>query len=133
MKVTAINHINIVLTEQQLPNILDFYEHILGLTPGYRAPSTRNGAWLYAEGNRLALIHLSVIPDDGHLQGETHFHHIALTCVGVDAFIGVLKARHIPYRLEERWAPKITQLFFEDPVGIRIELSFSNEKATPSD
>lgn len=124
MKVLGINHINIVLTEEQLAPQIDFYGQILGLTPGYRAPSTRNGAWLYSAHNDVALIHLSVIGTDTDVSGENHFHHIALTCADVDATLKVLTDNSIPYRLEQRNAPAMTQVFITDPVGIRIELNF---------
>jgi catechol 2,3-dioxygenase-like lactoylglutathione lyase family enzyme len=129
MKVSAINHINIVLTEEQLPKALAFYAQILGLTPGYRAPSNRNGAWLYSEHNAVAMLHLSVIGLDEDVSGENHFHHIAFTCADVDSCLKILVDNNIDHRLEQRWAPKITQIFIVDPVGIRIELNFPDEKA----
>jgi catechol 2,3-dioxygenase-like lactoylglutathione lyase family enzyme len=129
MKVLGINHINIVLTEEQLAEEIAFYERVLGLTPGYRAPSTRNGAWLYSKHNEVALIHLSVISPDQDVSGENHFHHLALTCTDVDAYLKLLADNAIPHRLEQRWAPEMTQIFIVDPVGIRIELNFPGESA----
>lgn len=127
MKVLGINHINIVLTEQQLNETIAFYGQVLGLTPGYRAKSTRNGAWLYSQYNPVALIHLSVIGTDEDVSGENHFHHVAFTCTDVNAMIKKLTELAVPYRLEQRNAPEMTQLFFVDPVGIRIELNFAEE------
>jgi hypothetical protein len=129
MKVLGINHINIVLTEEQLAPEIAFYEHILGLTPGYRAPSNRNGAWLYSAHNDVAVIHLSVIGADDDVSGENHFHHVAFTCAGVDATLKILVDNAITHRLEQRWSPEMTQIFITDPVDIRIELNFPGESA----
>jgi catechol 2,3-dioxygenase-like lactoylglutathione lyase family enzyme len=130
MKVLGINHINIVLTEEQLAQEIAFYEQVLGLTPGYRAPSTRNGAWLYSAFNEVALIHLSVIGTEEDVSGENHFHHVALTCTGVDATLKLLADNAIAYRFEQRNAPAMTQIFIVDPVGIRVELNFPGESVS---
>jgi catechol 2,3-dioxygenase-like lactoylglutathione lyase family enzyme len=127
MKVLGINHINIVLTEEQLAPEIAFYAQILGLTPGYRAPSTRNGAWLYSAYNEVAVIHLSVIGADENVSGENHFHHVAFTCTGVDATLKLLTDNAITHRFEQRNAPAMTQVFLADPVGIRLELNFPGE------
>lgn len=127
MKVLGINHINIVLTEEQLAQEIAFYGQILGLTPGYRALSTRNGAWLYSAYNNVALIHLSVIGADEDVSGENHFHHVAFTCAGIDATLKILTDNAIPHRFEQRNAPEMTQIFITDPVGIRVELNFPEE------
>lgn len=127
MKVLGINHINIVLTEEQLTQEIAFYDQVLGLKPGYRAASTRNGAWLYSAYNPVAVIHLSVIGADQDVSGENHFHHVAFTCADVKASLQGLIDNNIPYRLEQRNAPEMTQLFIVDPVGIRVELNFPGE------
>ncbi|SJM93283.1 VOC family protein [Crenothrix polyspora] len=127
MKVLGINHINIVLTEEQLTQEIAFYAQVLGLTPGYRAPSTRNGAWLYSAFNEVAVIHLSVIGTQEDVSGENHFHHVAFTCSGIDATLKLLTDNAITYRFEQRNAPEMTQVFIVDPVGIRVELNFPEE------
>lgn len=127
MKVLGINHINIVLTEEQLGQEVAFYGQILGLTPGYRARSTRNGAWLYSDYNGVAVIHLSVIGPDEDVSGENHFHHVAFTCEDLDATLKTLAEHAIPHRLEQRNAPEMTQIFLVDPVGVRLELNFAGQ------
>lgn len=126
MKVAGINHINIVVTAEQLPEVTAFYEQVIGLTQGFRTVSKRNGAWLYC-GNQ-AIIHLSEVPESPAPTLNSHFNHVALTCAGLEAGIERLKTHHIAYTMEYRTPPGMTQLFLFDPVGIRIELNFAGEQ-----
>lgn len=126
MKISGINHINIVVTEEQLPEMVAFYEQIIGLGQGIRAPSRRNGAWLYADGQ--AIIHLSVVEEKLYAGSDTHFNHVALGCSGVDTLLEKLASRHISYEIDYRSPPEMTQVFLRDPVGVKVELNFPNEK-----
>jgi len=126
MKVSGINHINIVATPEQLPGVVAFYEQVIGLTQGLRAVSKRNGAWLYC--GTTAIIHLSEVQDVPYTGENTHFNHVALACTGVEQFIQHLKSLHIPFEIDYRPLPEMTQLFLYDPVGIKIELNFAGEK-----
>ncbi len=126
MAVLGINHINIEVSTEQLPTVKAFYEDVLGLKPGFRALSKRDGAWLYA-GNQ-PVIHLSV--NDGQLTSDkTYFNHVAFACSGVLQFKRDLDIQGIKYTLEQRSLAdkEMTQIFFYDPVGIKIELNFAGE------
>lgn len=126
MKVSGINHINIIATARQLPELVAFYEQVIGLKQGFRTVSKRNGAWLYC--GDQAIIHLSEVPEPPAGTANSHFNHVALTCSGLEAAIERLKTHNIPYTMEYRTPPGMTQLFFVDPVGIRIELNFAGEQ-----
>jgi catechol-2,3-dioxygenase len=126
MEISGINHINIVVTSEQLPDVVAFYEHVLGLKQGPRAISKRNGAWLYC--HDTAIIHLSVVEERPRVEGNAHFNHVALACSNVEKSLQILISQNITYTADYRSSPEMSQLFFYDPVGIRIELNFPGEK-----
>lgn len=126
MKVSGINHINIVVTPEQLPEVTAFYEQVIGLTQGLRAVSRRNGAWLYC--NDTAIIHLSVVEESPYTGSDSHFNHVALACTGVDSCLQTLERHNIAYDIDYKSEPEMTQVFIFDPVGIRVELNFAGEK-----
>lgn len=126
MKVTGINHINIAVTSAQLPDVVAFYKHVIGLTQGLRATSTHKGVWLYCDST--AIIHLSVVEEFLYAGSNTHFNHVALACSGVDECLKILEHYNIHYKVEFKAAPEMTQVFVFDPVGIRLELNFADEK-----
>jgi catechol 2,3-dioxygenase-like lactoylglutathione lyase family enzyme len=126
MAITGINHINIELSAEQLPREIEFYQDVLGLKSGFRAKSKRDGAWLYA-GNQ-PVIHLSVSEMPLTTQ-NTNFNHVALACHGLASVVRDLNINGIEYSLEQRSLAdkEMTQIFFFDPVGIKIELNFAGE------
>jgi catechol 2,3-dioxygenase-like lactoylglutathione lyase family enzyme len=127
MPVTGINHINIEVTTEQLPAVKAFYEDLLGLKSGFRAKSKRDGAWLYA-GN-APLIHLSVTEDFMNEADKIHFNHVAFACTDLAQIKRDLDIQQVKYTLEQRSLAdkEVTQIFFYDPVGIKIELNFAGE------
>lgn len=127
MAVIGINHINIEVTAEQLPKVKAFYETILGLKSGFRSKSKRDGAWLYAEDQPV--VHLSVTEDLMNESDKIHFNHVAFACSGVGQFKRDLDLSNIQYSLEQRSLAdkEMTQIFFYDPVGIKIELNFAGE------
>ncbi len=126
MKVSGINHINIVVTLRQLPEMTAFYEQVIGLKQGLRAASRRAGAWLYC--GDTAIIHLSVVEETPYSGADTYFNHVAITCTGVDSCLQILDRHAIPYESDYKSEPEMTQIFIVDPVGIRVELNFAGEK-----
>ncbi len=126
MNISGINHINIVTTASQLPEVVSFYERILGLKQGLRAPSKRGGAWLY--NGETAIVHVSVVEQPPYAGKDTLINHVALACSNVAAFLAVLNDNHIPYTVDYRTPPEMSQIFFYDPIGVKIELNFPGEK-----
>lgn len=125
MKVSGINHINIEVTQGQLAEVQGFYQKILGLKEGFRALSTRNGAWLYCE--EIPVVHLSV-SEEPLTSNRTHFNHVAFACSGVASCIELLKDNHIDYTFRFAEEPLMSQVFIFDPVGIKVELNFAGER-----
>lgn len=127
MAVAGINHINIEVTAEQLPKVKAFYEDVLGLTPGFRAVSKRDGAWLYAQ--NTPVIHLSVTEDWMNESDKIHFNHVAFACTGLAEFMSDFSKKNIKHSIEQRSLAdrEMTQIFLYDPVGIKIELNFAGE------
>ena len=127
MAVLGINHINIEVTAAQLPIVKAFYHEVLGLTPGFRTLSKRDGAWLYAQ--ETPVIHLSVTEDQMNKPEKAHFNHVAFECSGLAGFKAGLDGQAVDYKLEVRALADrpMTQIFLHDPVGIKIELNFAGE------
>jgi catechol 2,3-dioxygenase-like lactoylglutathione lyase family enzyme len=115
-----------------------FYEKVLGFTPGYRPPFD-SGVWLYMGGDEqdFGTVHIIGIdpanPEglkkylgdkDIPLKGTGTVDHIAFLVTGLVEFWGVLKAEGIAWR--DRTVPSLGlhQVFIEDPSGVTIELNF---------
>lgn len=127
MSIAGINHVNIEVTAEQLPKVKAFYEDVLGLTPGFRAVSKRDGAWLYAQ--NTPVIHLSVTEDWMNESDKIHFNHVAFACTGLAEFMNDFSKKNIKHSIEQRSLAdrEMTQIFLYDPVGIKIELNFAGE------
>ena len=63
-----------------------------------------------------------------HRGKKDSFDHIALRCVGVNEFVKQLKKHSIQYRVAYIPEIDLTQLFFDDPVHVTVELNFQGEK-----
>ena len=127
MPIAGINPINIKLSAEELPKMKAFYQDVLGMTLGFRAKSKRDGAGLYA-GDTPA-VHFSVTEDWLNKQDKGHFNHVAFACNGLAEFKSELDRKGLQYMLEVRDLENkpMTQIFFHDPVGIKIELNFAGE------
>ena len=102
-----------------------FYCDVVGLTQGQRPPFDSFGYWLYA--NDQCVLHLSEAQPDEvrHTHVATTFDHVAFTCNARPEMEVRLKRHNIPFRTGQVPAMGITQLFFKDPAGNGIELSFA--------
>lgn len=131
MTVTAMNHFT-VLTDD-LPTTLAFYEEHLNLKAGARPPFRFPGAWLYADGGRGKDPILHIVAGIGKerlVKGV--IDHMAFSGKGLDAAVGKLKARDIPYELRRLPDYGTWQLFFVDPNGARVEIDFDPAEPAPA-
>lgn len=126
MEIKYLDHFNIRAPKEKLREVKDFYIDVLGCNVGFRPKLSGPGQWLYAGSN--AIVHLSEDENQTSRKGKDYLDHIALRCVGVNEFVKKLKKYSIQYR--HAYIPEIdlTQLFFDDPVRITIELNFKGEK-----
>ena len=126
MKIMHLDHFNIRAPKAQLAKVKKFYIEVLEFTEGYRPKINGAGQWLYAGGN--AILHLS---EDEHQKARLEkdfLDHIAMRCVGVNEFVKRLNEFSIRFRVAQIPDIDLTQLFFNDPAGVTIELNFKGEK-----
>ncbi len=116
--ISELNHINIDTPD--LDATVEFYEQVLGLVPRAK-PSGNSGMWMYL--GDAAVVHINVVPESlGTVTGN--FNHVAFSAANLDRFVATLTRRGTPHRVVERPDMGLTQLLFNDPNGIAIELSF---------
>lgn len=125
MSVLGFNHYNLRAPRELMDKLKAFYCEVIGLTQGQRPPLNSFGYWLYA--GDQCLLHLSQAhPDEVRLTHmATTFDHVAFSCTGRAQMQDRLKRHDILFRISEVPMLGITQLFFEDPAGNGIELSFT--------
>lgn len=126
MEIKYLDHFNIRAPKGKLQQVKDFYIDVLGFKEGFRPQLRGPGVWLYAGAN--AIVHLSEDEDREPRKGKDYLDHIALRCVGVNEFAQELKKHSIQYRPAYIPEMDLTQLFFDDPARITIELNFKGEK-----
>lgn len=120
-----IDHINISAPLPLLEEVRDFYLAVLGLEEGFRPDFGDTGFWLYSGDE--ALIHLSEGSGKFGVENRGHLDHVAFRTTGLAAMVQRLETMNIEYR--SSYIPDIdmSQLFFFDPAGIRVEVNFLNE------
>ena len=126
MEIKYLDHFNIRAPKEKLREVKDFYINVLGFKVGFRPELSGPGQWLYAGSN--AIVHLSEDENQTSRKGKDYLDHIALRCVGVNEFAKKLKEYSIRYRPAYIPELDLTQLFFDDPVRITVELNFEGEK-----
>ena len=108
-----------------LTQVRDFYCNIFGLSEGFRPKSTIGGFWLYS-GER-ALIHLAESSEHYHNEKQGYLDHIAFQTTGLENVITKLNEAEIEFTHDYFPEINMTQLFFKDPAGTRVEVNFLNE------
>lgn len=136
MPVEGLNHY--LIFAQDLEVTRAFYEEILGLHAGDRPPFPFPGYWLYA-GDR-ACVHVAPAEvgrgQKEYLGSRAHgrdggtgaIDHVAFASSGLADVLARLEGRGI--ECFRRTVPEdgSHQVFFDDPDGIRIELTFDAEE-----
>ena len=124
-----LNHINLSAPANQLKEVKDFYCGVLELKEGYRPPFKSKGHWLYADDK--AIVHLVEVEkqtDLGGVRGQQRYlDHVAFEMSGIAAFIARLEDNNIQYRVNQVPNSNLIQLFFSDPVGLKLEANFYAE------
>jgi len=126
MAVDMLQHINIHAADVERSK--DFYVRVLGLRVGPRPPVASVGYWLYL--GDQPVIHLvqkaSGAPPAG---GNGSIDHVAFRGVDLVSTRDVLYAEGVSFREAVIPRDQSTQLFFQDPDGVKIELNFDSHQA----
>ena len=129
MLVSNLDHINLRASRELLDELRDFYCDVVGLTPGSRPPFPDYGYWLYA-GER-AVVHLS-LANEAEIPAadvQSTFAHVAFACSGRTTYERHLSESGVKYDVAVVPEFGITQLFFQDPAGNGVELSFDSDQS----
>ncbi|WDD92730.1 VOC family protein [Burkholderia sp. FERM BP-3421] len=124
MPVTGFSHFNLRAPRALLDTLCAFYRDVVGLEAGPRPASSRYGFWLYAGGRDV--LHMSeTSPGDVRaVDVSTTFDHIAFAATDLATVERVLAERGMAYRRIVDATSARVQLFFRDPAGNGVELSF---------
>ena len=115
----GLDHINIETTD--LEGSVLFYEQVLGLRTGWRPGFDVPGAWLYVD--EEPIVHLVVRPAV-HPAPTGAIHHVALKASGLDSMTSRLEQHGIEFTKTVVPDLSVTQLFVDDPNGVKLELNF---------
>ncbi|WP_170474476.1 VOC family protein [Ruegeria arenilitoris] len=123
MRIEQLDHVNIVTT--RLPEMVAWYEEVLGLAPGARPDFPVPGAWLYADGQ--AVVHL--VGHDGQpnvgSEVKLKLEHFAFNAKGMESFEQKLVDRKHAYEKTNVPGVGIIQFHLADPDGNHIHIDFS--------
>ena len=123
--IDRLDHINIAAPAGLLVKVRDFYVDILGLEDGARPEFSSPGYWLYA--GKDPLIHLSE-RDGGAADGSNGcLDHVAFRGHDLKAMSSRLESAGVEFQLTQVPGLNLSQLFFRDPAGVRVEINFRSE------
>ncbi len=127
MKHLGIDHYTLRVAPEAMAPLLAFYTQVLALREGPRPDFDFPGHWLYA-GDR-AVVHLAGNAPPGESPAPAglptgQFNHVSLRTTGLAATRARLAAHGIAW--DEAPVPGLPlhQVFLQDPVGLKIELTF---------
>ena len=129
MPVSNLDHINLRASRELLDQLRDFYCHVVGLSVGSRPAFSDHGYWLYA--GEQAVVHLSVA-DAGDVYPadvRSTFAHVAFACSDRASHEHRLEESGVKYDVAVVPTLGLTQLFFQDPAGNGVELTFDSEES----
>lgn len=136
--VDAVHHITLLCAPRRLEEVSGFYQRVLGLQAGPRPEFDFAGAWLYAGSEPI--VHLAaVLPQEnaGHATATSPptvlpgaagaadaIDHIAVRVSSTAAECRErLTAQGVRYTEAPVPGMPIHQIFFRDPLGVKIELN----------
>ena len=125
MIIDRLDHINIAAPAGLLAVVRDFYVDILGMEDGARPAFSSRGYWLYA--GKDPLIHLSEKDRQPIAEGNGCLDHVAFRGHDIQALSTRLESAGIEFQLTHVPGLKLSQLFFHDPAGVRVEVNFQSE------
>ena len=125
MSVRALHHYTLRCSPDELPELLDFYTTVIGLTVGARPDIPAPGYWLYAGHEPIVHLFAHLSRSEAVLGWPTGpVDHISFRTVGLTRTRARLAATAVPF--EEAPIPDwpLHQIFLRDPRGVKIELTF---------
>ncbi len=126
MEIERLDHVNIVTN--RLPELVAWYEEILGLKPGPRPDFPFPGAWMYA--GEHALVHLVGREGQPSVGSEVKLklEHFAFSAKGMSSFEDNLAERRHPFRKTNVPRTNLVQFHLADPDGNHIHIDFDESE-----
>jgi catechol 2,3-dioxygenase-like lactoylglutathione lyase family enzyme len=133
MRIVGLDHINITVPSALLETVRDFYIEVLGLVAGERPPFSRKGFWLYADSRHV--VHLTTSSKSDPMANvdqpveevaQSFLDHIAFAGEGRLELIERLQRLQVPHTVMEVSSIGQTQIFVDDPSGLKVEINFSD-------
>ena len=115
----GLDHVNIETTD--LETSVRFYEELLGLKAGWRPNFGVPGAWLYV--GEQPIVHL-VVRETVNPPPTGAIHHVALKASGLEETTARLEKAGVEFTKTVVPDLGVTQLFVDDPNGVKLELNF---------
>lgn len=122
----GMNHFTI--TAEDSTATLGYYCGVLGLREGPRPDLGFPGAWLYAEGQPQAVLHIYWYRPMPAVRTGV-IDHLAFSASGLAAVKARFDAAGVPHELRRQAGSGTWQLFSRDPNGARVELDFDASEA----
>ncbi|HSV61676.1 MAG TPA: VOC family protein [Variovorax sp.] len=119
--IVGMNHFTVIVEDRH--KTLDFYCGLLGLKEGPRPDLGFPGAWLYADGQKQAVLHMYFdrpVPE----KRAGLIDHMAFTARDLKAVKARFDASGTRYELRQQAGAGTWQLFSHDPSGAKVELDF---------
>ena len=121
-----IDHINIIAPGEIIDRVSNFYCDVFGFNVGFRPDFNSKGYWLYSDDKPQ--IHLTINDSLSQNNNTGFLDHVAFSVTGLSQFVSKLRKCNIDYQSHYVSEIQTTQIFFQDPSGLRLEASFKNEK-----
>ena len=123
MPIHGLAHYNIRAERALMEVLRDFYVAVVGLREGPR-PLRSFGYWLYAGERDVLHISEAVAGETRRSGSDLTFDHVAFACEDWPEFRDRLKQHAIKFTERGGQGTARRQVFFRDPAGNGIELSF---------
>ena len=123
---TGFDHYTLRCREDEIAGLIRFYRAVLGLRPGPRPDFSFAGAWLYMAGRPVVHVAGTLPPDqpDSAPNGTGRFDHMSFAATDPERMEAHLHGLGIPFRGSDVPGFPLYQLFFHDPVGVKVEVTF---------
>ena len=124
--VTGLDHYTLRCRVDEIDVLRDFYGDVLGLRAGKRPDFDFPGHWLYVGDRPVVHIAARLEPasPDGTPGQTGRFDHLSFAATDRPALEANLHARGIRFQGTPVPGFPLYQLFFHDPVGVKVEVTF---------
>ena len=121
MSIGLVHHLNIVT--EKLEETRRFYVDALGLREGWRPPFSSVGYWFYA--GEVPIVHIQQAEGPVTSSHVSALNHVAFEVDDLDSLLTRLSSHGVAYEERPIRGTPIRQAFFDDPNGVRLELSYT--------